>query len=160
MKTTILKYSPILLVGLLVEWWIIWCSPLNLPERLPATPIKIDGLLLVGLLLIILIIAEKRFLRSNPDTTIFNLTVIGTTTCFLAEIIFQTIRQPFLTADTLNEHLHYFLLGTIGVTIFGAVLSFLIAFQLIRKNTGQLFLLIIAFIAIVNIVKYIFPNLG
>jgi hypothetical protein len=160
MKTIVLKYSLILLVGLLVEWWIIWYSPLSLPERIPAAPIKIDGLLLVGLLLTILIIAEKRFLKNNPDTTIVNLTVLGTTICFIAEIIFQTIRQPFLSAEAFNERLHYFLLGTIGVTMFGAVFSFLVAFQLVRKKTGQLILLIIGFIVLINIVKYVFPTLG
>lgn len=160
MKTIILKYSPILLVGLLVEWWIIWYSPLDLPERIPATPIKIEGLLLVGLLLTILIIVQKGFLKSNPDTTIFNLTVLGATICFIAEIIFQAIRQPFLTAGTPNEHLHHFLLGTIGVTIFGTILSFLVAFQLVRKNTGHLILMIIGFIVLVNIIKYVFPTIG
>lgn len=160
MKGTILKYSFILLIGFLLEWWIIWFSPLNLPERIPATPIRIDGLILVGLLLTVLIMAEKQFLRNNPNTTIFNLTVIGTTICFLAEIVFQAIRQPFINAYTFSEHLYYYLLGIIVVTLYGAALSFLIAFQLKRKNIKQLLFLIIAFAAIVNLIKYIFPKIG
>jgi len=159
MKSSILKYSLILLFGFLIEWWIVWYSPLHLPQRIPYTPIKIDGLLLGGLLLTIFIIAEKRFLKANPGATIFSLTVLGTTICFIAEIIFQTIRQPFLTDRTFSEHLHYFFRGTIGLSIFGAVFSFFVAFQLIRKKTGQLILLIIGFAVIVNIGRYFFPNL-
>ena len=155
----ILKYSSILLLGLLLQWWIIFYSPLNLPERIPTTPIKVDGLLLVVLLLTILIIAEKRFLKVNPDSTIFKLMVYGTTICFLAEIVFQAIRQPFLNAESFSDRFYYFLLGTIGITAYSAAFSFFIAFQLKRKKTGQLILLIIGFVAIINIIKYLFPTL-
>ncbi len=160
MKTIILRYSFLLLLGFLLVWWIRWYSPLQLPERIPWTPIKIGGLLLIGLLLTVLIIAEKHILRTDTDTGMLKLTLMGTTIVFLAEIVFQSIRLPFLNADTFNDYLYYFLLGTIGGTIFGAVLSFLIAFQLIRKNSAQLFLLIIILIVIVNIVKYAFPIPG
>jgi hypothetical protein len=157
MNQKIFKYSFILSIGLLFEWWLIWYSPLTIPELIPMTPIKIDGLLLGGLLLTVLIFAQKRFLQANPDTTILKLTIYGTSICFFAEFIFQGLRQFFISADTLNERIHYFFLGTIAVSIFGAVLSFLISFQLKTKKTGQLILLIITFIIAFNIFKHFFP---
>jgi hypothetical protein len=170
MKSSVLKYSAILLIGLLIEWWLVTFSPINLPERLyvnlpgsdstNSPSVKVDGLLLVALILAVLITTLRRFLRANPNATIFKLTLIGTTICFLAEAIFQAIRQPFLNAEGVNEHLHYFLLGVIAITIFGAAFSFLIAFQLKTKKTGKLVGMIIGFVILVNIVKYFFPSLA
>lgn len=168
MKAAIVKNSFILLIGLLVEWWLIWFSPLNLPERFSpfnfsgdtsAPSVKVSGLLLVGLILTVLIITLKRFLRANPDVSIFKLTILGTTVCLVAEIIFQTIRQPFLNADTFNDRLYYFLLGTFGVSIMGAAFSFFVAFQLKTKKTEQLILIIISFAIMMSILKHFFPIL-
>lgn len=160
MKPIIIRYSLLLLSGFLLVWGNELFSPVRLPEKIPGTPINTSGLFLLGLNLMVLIKAEKRFLKSNKDTSIVKLTQIGTTICFLAEIAFQTIRQPFIIADTFDERLHYFLLGTIGGSILGATLSFLIAFQLIRKDTGKLLLLITVLIIIINMIKYAFPELA
>ena len=159
MTASIFKYGFFLLLALFAHFWIFYYSSWNLPEVIPGTPIKISGLLLVGVILTILILAEKNFLKKHPDQTIFNLTILGSAICFFAEFIFQSFRQAFIMADTFSDRLYFFLLGTIGISIFGAAFSFLIAFQLKTKRTGQLVLLIIGLCVIVNIVKYLFPNL-
>jgi hypothetical protein len=159
MRNQILKYSGILLIGLLFEWWLIFYSPLNLPKRIPLTPIKIDGLLLTALIISILIFSQKSFLKIYNDLSIFKLTLLGSSICFLAELFFQLIRQPTLNAEGFNEKSFYFFLGVIGVTLFGTIFSFFIAFQLKTKRTGILILMIILFIVLVNIIKYFFPFL-
>jgi len=168
-KALILKYSLILLLGLLFEWWLVCYSPFHFPDRItplsfpgdssPSPTISVNGLLLVGLLLTVLILALKSYLKTNPETNILKMTTLGAMICLSSEIIFQAIRQPFIDAQTFNEHLYYFLLGTIGTSIFGAVFSFLIAFQLKKKKTAQLVTLIIGFLIIANLVKYFFPTL-
>src|SRR5262245_16582328 len=107
MRSYLTKYSSILLIGLLFEWWIVYYSPLNLPESIPYTPIKISGLLLIALILTVLIIAEKKFFRLNEQSSIWKLTLLGGAIAFIAEVVFQLIRQPFIQANTLNERVYY-----------------------------------------------------
>lgn len=121
---------------------------------------SIDGLLLIGLFLTVLIIALKKYLKEHLETSTLKLTLLGSAICFVAELVFQAVRQPFLNAVGFNEHLYYYLLGTFVVSIMGTAFSFFIAFQLKKKKTNQLILLIIAFVIIVNIIKNIFPSLA
>lgn len=158
MRSTIIKYSLLLLAGQLVCWWIFFFSPFNIPEKIPYTPINISGLILVALLLSTLILAQKKCIQLQPEISIMKLTLLGSIICFSSEIIFQTVRQPTLIAYTLNEHVYYFLLGVIGITCFGAILSFMIAFQLKTKKTKQLVLMIIGFIVLTNLIQYFYPT--
>ena len=119
-QRTSLKYSTLLLIGLIVEWWIIFYSPLNLPERIPGTPIKISAVSLFVVFLTVFIKAEKEYLRINSNASILELSALGTIICLLAEIVFQLIRQPFVGATTVSEHLYYFSIGVGGVTVFCA----------------------------------------
>lgn len=154
-----LKYGFLLLIGLIIEWWIVWYSPLNLPEKIPSTPIRVDGILLIILFLIVFIKAEKDYLKANSEATILELTILGTVICLLAEIIFQLIRQPFLNAVAFSEHLYYYTIGVLVVTVFCAFLSFLVAFQLKTKQTFKLVLIIIGFVVLINGIKHFFPGL-
>lgn len=156
MKIYILKYSGFLLLGLLVEYWIVWHSPLNISQNIPRTTIKTEGLLLFVLFLSIIITVLNTFFKSHPNTSLLKLGTLGTVICFISLSIFHAVRQIFINADTLNDSVYYFLLGTIGVSTFGAILSFLVAFQIRTKKTGQLILLIIGMIILSNIVQYVF----
>jgi len=80
--------------------------------------------------------------------------------CFFAEITFQMIRIPTLEAEAISERICYFLYGTIGVSAFAAVFSFLVAYQLKTKKTTQLLLLVIAFLFVICILKSFFPASG
>ncbi|HEY0612003.1 MAG TPA: hypothetical protein VGD35_20160, partial [Chitinophaga sp.] len=110
MKSYILKYSAITLAGLLIQWWIFRFAPVPIPEYIPATPVKIDGLVLVIFVIVILIFFQKGLLKAHPDKGILSLTCLGTLMYLIAEIIFQGIRMPALT----NERLYYFLYGVLG----------------------------------------------
>lgn len=159
MRIIVIKFSSVLLIALLIEWWTILYSPLNLPENIPHTPIRISGLLLMGTILTVLIISHKKILKLNSDTSILKLTLWGSLICSISEAIFQLLRQVTINADTLADRIYYFALGTIGITIFGASLSFFVAFQLKTKKTGQLVLYIITFILLVKVIKHFFPSL-
>jgi predicted membrane channel-forming protein YqfA (hemolysin III family) len=135
-------------------------SPFDVPDKIPLTPIKIHGLILVGLLLTILILVQKKLLKSQPATTITKLTFLGLLICFSSEVIFQTLRQTTLKTETLKERIFYFFLGVISITIFGTVISFLTAFQLKTKKTGQLIIMIIGFLVFINLINRFFPTLS
>jgi hypothetical protein len=159
MKTTLIKYSSVLLVALLIQWWLFLYAPLNLPKYIPSTPFRLEGLLLFVTILLILISSQKEFLRQRPSISIYRLTTLGTIICLISETLFQAMRQPFLNTEELNERLQYFLTGVIGVSIFAAILSFFVAFQLKTRRTFHLVLMIISFIILLNLIKYFFPTL-
>jgi len=156
MKQYILKYSFILLIGLLIQWWIFDFSELPIPQRIPSTPIRIDGLVLVCYIIMILICFEKGLLKTQPSKGILSLTLLGMFMCFIAETVFQIIRIPTLGTPSLTERIYYLIYGTIGISIFALVFSFLIAFQLKKKNSFQLLLFIAAFLCIIYIWKSFF----
>jgi hypothetical protein len=154
------KYTSLLLIGQLISWWIFFLSPFDIPDKIPLTPIKIHGLILVGLLLTILILAQKKLLKSQPVTTITKLTLLGLLICFSSEVIFQTLRQTTLNTETFKDRIFYFFLGVVSITIFGTVISFLTAFQLKTKKTGQLIIMIIGFLVFINLINRFFPTLS
>ena len=157
---TIIKYTPLLLVGQIISWWTFFFSPFNIPDKIPMTPIKIHGLILFGLLVTILIMAQKKLLKLHPKATITKLTLLGILICFSSEVIFQTLRQTTLNTETFKDRIFYFFLGVVSITIFGTVISFLTAFQLKTKKTGQLIIMIIGFLVFINLINRFFPTLS
>ena len=144
-KKKVFQSSGILFLLLLAEWWLLYLSPFNVPEHIPDTSIHIGGLLL-GLTISFLLIRQmKSLLVFAPSLSIMNLTVIGSLTVFIAEVFFQSIRQFSLDRDA-RTHIYYFVLGTLGVSLFSAVIALLIAFQLKTRRTGLLVLFIILII--------------
>lgn len=158
MKTIFIKYSILLLAGFLVSWWLLFHSPFVIPDYIPGTPIKIDGLIIISLLISILIFGQKEFLKSQPELKIFKLTLLGTLICFSSEIVFQLIRQLTFDGYLPTERIMYFARGVFGVSLFATALSFLVAFQLKTKKTNKLVLMIIGFIVLVNLIQYLFAE--
>jgi len=134
-NTQILRASAVFLLLNLLEWWLLFLSPFNIPEHVPHTPINIGGLLLTLTIIALFIWHFKRLLLVQPTLSIGKLTAIGALTILLAEIFFQAIRQFQLNADTLRERVYYFVLGTVGMPLFSSVIGFLIAWQLKTKRT-------------------------
>lgn len=135
MRIIILKFSFILLIGLLFNWWLNKFSPLNLPQNIPRTPIRIGGLLLMILIISVLIVFQKKLLKKYPEKSIFQLTTLSGFVCLISETIFQLLRQPTLDSDFWGDRIENFAVGTIGITILGTIISFLIAFQIKTKKT-------------------------
>jgi hypothetical protein len=150
---TIVKYSGILLLWVLILWWGTFFSPLNIPEFIPHTPIKVYGLLFFGFTLTILILAQKEFLTKNTTLNVVNLTLLGAAICFINEVVFQFIISFTETSDKL----YYFIRGTVTTTILWTVLSFFTAFQLKTRRTGQLILFILVFIVLFKVLTMAFP---
>lgn len=149
-----------LLAGLLIEWVLINFLMADLPKNIPHTPINIGGLLLIGLIITILIFAQKNILKSYPSSSITNLTFLGSLIVLLSETIFQMVRQTTMDTTLFSDRLYNFLLGVIGVTLFSTGLSFMVAFQLKTSKTRQLIIYIIVFILLVNIIQYCRQTLG
>lgn len=145
----IAKYTFILFIGLIVEWWILHLPPLNLSQYNLKKPLNIEGLLLMIIFVVILIKAQKDSLMVNPDTGIINLTLVGMVICFISELLLQTIRQFTLTDD----RLYYFIYSTLTVTALTSIISFFVAFQLKTKKTSILIIMIFVFAIIWALVK-------
>ncbi len=159
MKQIFFKFSFFLLFGQLIIWWLFFYSPFQIEIKPFIFPINIHGLALFIQMLTVIIYAEKNVLKLVPKSTIQKLTSVGTIIVLCSEIIFQTIRQVTTDADNLNERLYYFFYSVIGMTLLGALISFMVAYQLITKNTSKLLLIILAVILFINLINYIFPNL-
>jgi hypothetical protein len=156
--TTIIitKYSAILFIWVLLLWWALFLSPFDVPEYIPHTPIKIYGLAFTAFILTILILSHKEALRKIPSLSIARLVLIGTAICFIMELLFQFTQSFTLSSDKLR----YFISGVTFTTIFGAILSFLIAFQLKTKRTNLLLLFIVIFFLLFKALTIVFPSMA
>jgi len=150
----IAKYSGILLASFLILWWAMFYSSLNIPEVIPFTQIRVYGLGLGGCILTVLILSQKELLKKTPALSVVNLTLLGTTICFINEVIFHFILS--FTYDT--NKLYHFLEGVVSMTTLCAVLSFFVAFQLKTKRTGKLVLFIAVFLILFKGLTLVFPS--
>jgi hypothetical protein len=142
MKILVVKYSGILLATHLFFFWLLFYSGVNLPYHIPGTTIHIGGLLLLIPTIVILIVLNRALRAKWPDASLGRHLLMGTITCFIAELIFQLIRLPFMTADTGIERLKYFLTGVFGTSFFYFILAFIVALLIKRKrnyNTQDIF---------------------
>jgi hypothetical protein len=152
-RKQIVLTSGIFFVLFLAEWWFFYSSALNIPEYIPNTQIHIGGLALIITIILLFIWEFKRLLRIQPPLSIWKLAFSGTLTVFIAEVLFQTLRQFYMNIDTPGGRLYNFILGALGISLFSFVLGFLIAFQLKTKRTSILFLLIILVFILIYITK-------
>jgi hypothetical protein len=157
-KNIILKFSGILLLGQLLNYWLLFYSPWNIPEFIPGTPISIAGLLLMLLTITILILAQRQILKKKNDLSIIKLALHGAIICFVAEFFFQIIRWPTITADSTYERAYYCFRGILIVPAFSAVYSLLIAVQLKTGRARLVIWIIVAFFLSVGLLKYLFPS--
>jgi hypothetical protein len=151
----ILKYSLLLLAAHLVLSWVFQFSHWNVPQNIPYTPIKINGLLIVGFTVAVLNFSQKEIIKADPEIQILKLTLLGLGICLIADVIFQFI----LSFTNEVDKLYYFFHAIVVLAIFNSALSFFVAFQLKTKQTKQLLLFIAAFIIAFRIVLYLFPNI-
>jgi hypothetical protein len=152
----ILKHAGILIVINLILFWLWFYSPFDVPRIIPGTPVNIHGLLLAITFITVLIHLCKRIIKMHPAVNVLRLTLLGTVTCFISEIVIQLIRS--LTDDT--DRLFSFLLGVASMTIFSAFLSFFVAYQLKTKNTKRLIMFIVGFMILCNVLIRWFPSLA
>jgi hypothetical protein len=152
----ILKYSGLLLFAFLIAWWFCFFSPFNIPEYIPHTPIKIYGLILTALILTTLILSQKELLKENEIRSVINLTLLGTVINFVNELIFQFI----LSFTETSDKLYHFIMGTTTTTIFCAILSFFVAFQLKTKRTGRLIFYICVSLIAFKVLTILVPSIA
>jgi len=129
-------------------------SSLNIPEVIPFTQIRVYGLGLGGCILTVLILSQKELLKKTPTLSVVNLTLLGTTICFINEVIFHFI----LSFTDEVSRLFYFVEGVTTTTTLCAVLSFFVAFQLKTKRTGKLVLFIAVFLILFKGLTLVFPS--
>lgn len=137
MRSLIIKFTLGLLISELLSWWIFFYSPLNIPTYITiiGNPLNILGLFLIVLLAIVLYFFQKRLLLSNREFTVLQLAFWSAIVALISEFLFQIIRLPTITADSMNERLHYALRGTFVIPVFAFVISLLIAIKVKRKNS-------------------------
>jgi len=101
-----------------------------------------------------LILSQKELLKKTPTLSVVNLTLLGTTICFINEVIFHFI----LSFTDEVSRLFYFVEGVTTTTTLCAVLSFFVAFQLKTKRTGKLVLFIAVFLILFKGLTLVFPS--
>lgn len=153
---SIAKYTAILSVASLIDWWVLDLSGFNIPKNIPSTPIHIGGITIFLIVLLILIFALNEITKIRPDISIVKLTLIGALIGLFTEVAFQGIRLFTLEED----RLHYFLKGVLGMTIFDTVISFFIAFQLKTRNNNRLISFVVIFLVLFRILLYFFPSIA
>ncbi|SDP17149.1 hypothetical protein SAMN05428975_0563 [Mucilaginibacter sp. OK268] len=151
----IIKYSLITFVAFIATWYVVFESPLNIPEYIPFTPIKTNGAILCTIFITVLIIAQKRLIKVQHDISIILLMLYSTWIFFIAECLFHGV----MLIITVDYTLHEFLSGIITITLVNAALSFFVAFQLKTRRTGRLILFIIILTVLFNLLAHFFPNL-
>lgn len=141
----ILTFMGVVLVMLLRDY---------LPEYIPNTPIKIDGVLLGSWWIILLRWAIRDWHRAFPNTTIASLTLKGIFFVFIGEILFQSLRQlVYLSGHTTSDRIYFFLLGVIGISLMCTIFAFLIAYHVKTRNTKRLVFMIIGITLIFNLLQ-------
>lgn len=148
----VFKYSGLLLAGLCIIWWFCYLSPLNVPEYVPYTPIRIYGALILALVLPVYIIAQKSMLKSDATLKIVELVLISAVIGFISEFLFHVILL-FINAA---EAFYRLVEQTLVTTVIFAFISFFVAFQLKTRRTGQLILLIVLCGVLLNIARWLF----
>jgi len=149
----LIKYTGLLLLGFLLEWWLRIYSGFNIPKYIPGTPFNVSGLYLITLLLVILIIFNKKLLKISSTFSIIKHTLLSSLIIFLSEFFFQLLRSSTFEDYTLQERFREFLLGLVGMTIFASFISFFIAFQIKTKRTKILLIFIAIFLGLCLIIK-------
>jgi cytochrome bd-type quinol oxidase subunit 2 len=145
MRKTIFQCGAVWLAASLLQWWLFFYSPLNIPTYitlLPGAPLNIRGLILVVVMTLILRVFLKKYLQEEPEASISDLTSIGLLSVLLAEIVFQLIRQFSYTEYTSLEHLLYYMMSVFGMPLFAGIISLSIAARL-KKNKNKLIPLIV-----------------
>lgn len=116
------------------------------------------GLNLHGGLLIIFTIAAfrqlcKNSLHEDGNLTIWMLVKECTLCILIAQLIFQFVRQVGLADETIRERLGYYIASVSGMTLFGCVFAFLIAYHFKARNTKMLFFFIGVFVLIMFVLQ-------
>ncbi len=146
----IIKYSGILFLSFVI----IYVLTFYIPEYIPTTKIKVNGLLIVCVSVALLIFAQKGILKLDSSTGIIRLTLVGAAIILIAETGFQIIRV--FSFD--DNKVYHFLSGVIATVAFFSIISLFVAFQLKTKRTGLLILFIIVFLFVLKGFLYLFPS--
>ncbi|WP_184549560.1 hypothetical protein [Mucilaginibacter sp. FT3.2] len=150
-----LKYIVILTFALLGKFYLLFLSSFNIPENIPFTQIKINGLIISIIFLIALNFFTRELIRLRPDFTVGYLTLYGVAVCLITEVLFQGYMWHLFPEDTF----YTFTMTIIRLSVVISLLSFFTAFQLKTRNTSKLIYFIVILIIVVNVLKYIFPTL-
>lgn len=152
--TIILKYSLILFILLLAEFWLFSHGYINIPEYIPHTPIKTGGIIICGIYLPTMIIALKSVLKTEPQIELLKLFFISFIISSVPDMLVQLIKANTYDYDFFI-FIKEFWITSLGFTAY----DFLIAFQLKTKRTGILIALMFVLGILIKVIEYLFPTL-
>jgi hypothetical protein len=105
MRKTILIFAGLELVLLLVSLWVMDYSGFNIPEKIPGTDISLYACVYLLVLFILSFIFQKRILRIQPGTSLFNLILWSVSFSVIAGVVYQGIRHFVLLHNTVSPFL-------------------------------------------------------
>jgi hypothetical protein len=151
LRKFILLCGGVQLTWLLITFWFFNYSPFNIPKFIPGTPINIVGLSSIAFWIAAFIFFEKRLLRAEPEATIWDLTSLAAFSGLAAEVVFQLIRQFTFPDSSPVTHVEAYLGSVLLMSVYAAVLGFLVAFQLKTRKVGWIIGFIILAIIFYNL---------
>lgn len=154
-RKSIFQCGAVLLAGHLLLFWVLYFSVLDLPAKIPGTPLNIDGLAIIVLLIFSYLFFFKRILRRNPEGSLISLIITGGLANFFAEIVFQLIREATFPDLSPSQHIFKYLIDILTSTAFSIVIAFLVAYQLKHRRLLMLLVYIVIIIMIVNLVGHL-----
>lgn len=129
LKKQLLYTTIILTSAYLLQWYFISYYFTQLPEYVPHTNIKIDGVIILVTLIVTFYFFQKKTIKKIPNITLSQLTGLSAIVCFSAEIIFQAIRH-IAEPDSISSKLFSFLHSTIISSLISIVIVFMEALHI------------------------------
>ncbi|PZR09225.1 MAG: hypothetical protein DI539_22195 [Flavobacterium psychrophilum] len=151
----ILKYSGLLLLCHLINWWILFKSAINIPAYIPSTPISISGLLLITITIILSVFFIKAYLKMEGSATVLTLTLACLLMNSIAETLFQFIRIYTLENLTQPERTYLYLRSVVTSTLFAGGIGGLVALNIKGLSLKWFF----AAFGVIVLVVYIYQQL-
>ena len=156
LRKFILLCGVALLAWLLITFWLFNYSPFNIPATIPGTHINILGLSSITFWIAAFIFFEKRLLRAESETTIWDLTSIAAFGGLGAEVVFQLVRQFTFPDSSPVTHVEAYLGSVLLMSVYASVLGFLVAFQLKTRKIGWVIGFVLLAIMLYNLISGLF----
>lgn len=128
LKKELIYASIILTTCFIIPWYLIDYYFTNLPDYIPHTNIKINGFVVIIVLIAVMYFFQKKCIQKIPDISLLQVTGLSALVCVSAEIVFQAIRQ-LVERDTFLGKVFWLLHATIVSSLLSVTIAFFVALE-------------------------------
>jgi hypothetical protein len=140
--------------------WLVDYSPFDIPATIPNLGYSTYTVLMFVLIIIILIVFQKKLIKIKPATSIMELVLFSLGACMLSQIIYQVVRQFWFLRNENNNKFHDLAITLVSILFISGFLGLSIATEIKKANTAiNILTSLLALGTIVLLEKY-FPHIG